>query len=601
MISQMKKYAFFVHQKDYLAFLTDLQELGIVHTTGEAQGLDPGEVDGALAFVEKIDRTLKGLKARKPAEEVGGEEIAGERPLNGAEIAEEVQNLRERLQDAWRQRAQWQQELENIRPWGNFSLDRIKALEAGGIYLHFFRVKKSQWQPEWTAAYAWEIISEDAAYKYFVIVTRTPGVPEIGVAPLHAPAWEPADLEARLRGIDEKMAGWEARLDGWAQGGIEALWEVRQATLDKLAFDKNLHKGKIACGGALRILEGYVPTFREEKLLALLDQRGILYVAAQPGEEERVPVMLYNSPFSRLFEPISRLFSLPEYGEMDLTPFFAPFFLLFFGFCVGDAGYGLLMLLVAMYLRWKSPSRDRRRIFLLMQFLGIATILFGTLTGTFFGLALAEVPALRLVRERFLDYDQILSLSIVLGIVQILFGLGLQAYRKYRFQGAVYALSSVGWIFLVLSLIDRFYLGYLPAVSTIGIWLALALIVLFSAPVSNWFIRLSRGIWDLYNITGMFGDILSYIRLFALGVSSSILGLVVNNIAWEFGQAPYVGPLIMVLILVAGHAINLFISMLGAFVHPMRLTFVEFYKHAGFAGGGMAYQPFQKHQKTYKR
>ena len=130
------------------------------------------------------------------------------------------------------------------------------------------------------------------------------------------------------------------------------------------------------------------------------------------------------------------------------------------------------------------------------------------------------------------------------------------------------------------------------SVSTITLYVSLGMIVFFSNPKGNIFASIGKGIWDLYGITGIFGDVLSYIRLFALGVSSTILGYVINSMALQIKEIPYVGIILFVIFLILGHTGNILISSLGSFVHPMRLTFVEFYKNAGFEGGGKEYKPF---------
>jgi V/A-type H+-transporting ATPase subunit I len=167
------------------------------------------------------------------------------------------------------------------------------------------------------------------------------------------------------------------------------------------------------------------------------------------------------------------------------------------------------------------------------------------------------------------------------------------------------ALGSFGWLLLFFTaglfeyvLADTEMTAVLKIVRIILYTVSLVFILFFSGTGSV-FQRFGGGIWEIYsNVTGIFGDLLSYIRLFALGVASSILGLVVNQMATAFGKAPYIGPVVFFLIIVIGHAANLVISSLGSFVHPMRLTFVEFYKNAGFKGGGKSYRPFAK-QKNH--
>ena len=142
------------------------------------------------------------------------------------------------------------------------------------------------------------------------------------------------------------------------------------------------------------------------------------------------------------------------------------------------------------------------------------------------------------------------------------------------------------------------YLEKYPSMSLTTLILGAVLIVFFGAPEKGWLKSFGSGLADIYNITGVAGDLLSYIRLFALGVSSAILGLVVNEIAFSAQAVPYIGILLTGLILIVGHTANLMLASLSAFVHPMRLTFVEFYKNVGFIGGGKPYQPFARKSKS---
>jgi len=166
-----------------------------------------------------------------------------------------------------------------------------------------------------------------------------------------------------------------------------------------------------------------------------------------------------------------------------------------------------------------------------------------------------------------------------------------------RRKGFKFALSTVGWLILIITLIlkslglfDGNYLIYFyyALMATSGVF-----ILLLNKPGVNIFARIGSGIWDSYGmVTGFFGDLLSYIRLFALGISSAILGFVFNDISLQFLDIPYVGWIFFLLLLIIGHTINIFMATLGGFIHPMRLTFVEFYKNAGFEGGGKKYNPF---------
>ena len=308
-----------------------------------------------------------------------------------------------------------------------------------------------------------------------------------------------------------------------------------------------------------------------------------------------------NNKFARLFEFIGELYSLPNYREIDLTPFFAPFFVLFFGFCLGDAGYGLLLLIgISIYKIWAKPKL--KPILSLAQWLGAATVVMGIVSGTFFGIQLLEVqvPWVVKMRAMMLDSQQLFNLALIIGVVQIIFGMFLKVANLWRRYGLPAALSTIGWLILILGegvcygLSLKGYDVKIPMYVVAGV--AGSFIFLFNNLKRNIFINIGAGLWDTYNTaTGLLGDTLSYIRLFALGISSAVLGLVFNDLAVNMsGDIPVVKQLVMLIILLFGHSVNLFMAGLGSFVHPMRLTFVEFYKNAGFEGGGKKYQPFRR-------
>jgi V/A-type H+-transporting ATPase subunit I len=352
-------------------------------------------------------------------------------------------------------------------------------------------------------------------------------------------------------------------------------------------------------------MEGWVPVNQEPELQLMLQSTGSYYTQRDPQIDENVPVLLKNNQFTKLFEMVGSLYSLPNYREIDLTPFFAPFFMLFFGFCLGDAGYGLLMMIATLILRQKAKP-DIKPIWTLGFLFGISTFIMGVLGGTFFGILLIdlEIGWLKGLQKIMLDQNQLMVFSIALGLIQIVFGMCLKAARAIKMEGLKYALSTIGWIIIIIGvggsfglsskgIIDKEAGKYLMIVfGSIGGIFAL----FFNSPGKNLFLNFGLGLWDTYGtVTGLLGDVLSYIRLFALGLSSAVLGSVFNQLAFELtGSTPVVSQLLTLLILLVGHSINFFMAALGSFVHPLRLTFVEFYKNTGFSGGGKKYEPFRR-------
>ena len=190
------------------------------------------------------------------------------------------------------------------------------------------------------------------------------------------------------------------------------------------------------------------------------------------------------------------------------------------------------------------------------------------------------------------------TLSLAIGVVQILFGMGLKAVNLTIQCGFKSALSPIGWLVLHITVGGSALAGIdfkNPVVMTLLI-LSLIPIFLLNSPGENIFLNIGLGLWDTYNMaTGLLGDVLSYVRLFALGLSGGILANVFNQMAIGMRpDNPVAGFIVMALIFVIGHALNIFMNILGAIVHPMRLTFVEFFKNAGFTGGGTEYRPFSR-------
>lgn len=402
--------------------------------------------------------------------------------------------------------------------------------------------------------------------------------------------WKESE-EAALAG------GSTEQLKPFAPDFLPTLQEGRALLEDKYAREHLVQHTQQAADGAIFILEGFVPRPEKRKFSEFLESRQIAYLKKRSLYADHPPILLHNNRVSRLFEPIGSLFSLPSYNDLDLTVFFAPFFALFFGFGMNDAGYGLLLFLGASLIKVLHKPKIKRSYLTLVQLLGGITFLFGLITGNIFGLSIARLPGLGLLKNVFLHDKQIFTLAIAIGFVQILFGMVLQGINKMVKFGFRYGLPQLGWIMIILHLLNMFYFKILPLFSHIDIYIGLALIIFFAKPEAGVLKSMGAGIWELFGITGLMGDVLSYIRLFALGVSSAILGLVINDIAWQMEKVRYIGPVLFLIILLFGHGLNLFVASLGAFVHTMRLTFVEFYKNAGFTGGGNPYLPFVITQK----
>jgi V/A-type H+-transporting ATPase subunit I len=663
MITPMKKYSFLVYHRDYHDFVTELGNLGVLHVIERSNPGREESLSDITAHLKELNATIGLFKwAGEKYDPVKA--VMPESDLLADEVMEEAVRLRKSIEALESDIAVTESAIEQVAPWGNYSSDDLRKLEAEGYNMLLYTILRRDYNPAWEKRYSLFTINQDASNIWFAAVMPDGEEPDIDATPVKPSGKSLGELESELKRQREEMAEAGSRLAYLGERYEERIRGEISRTESNLALRKVYLDTLKESGDTLRILEGWVPAEHEKEIAALSESAGAVAIVTTPEEGEMPPVQLRNSRFSKLFEPISKLFDLPNYGELDLTPYFAPFFMIFFGFCLGDAGHGVVFILLGAVLKMKLGKKHKiRPILTLAQYFGVATILFGLLSGTFFGINLidsgytltaesieildkegvpeevllqldelkdeyynsrsgfrtavesklgepaavygdevmksaeAGIPFVRGFRHLMQEPLSMFYLSILIGAMQIIFGIFVKVMNITRRRGFRYALSSVGWLVLIIALVLK-GTGVMDAAILTWLWYGMLgvaglFILVLNKPGAGIIARVGGGIWDSYNmVTGIFGDLLSYIRLFALGISSAILGFVFNDISLQLLSIPWIGWFFFLVILVAGHSINLFLATLGGFIHPMRLTFVEFYKNAGFEGGGKEYKPF---------
>lgn len=597
MIIPMYKYYFLVFYKDYDPFLENIQKLGVVHVVEKEIKLSD-TIKEKYRLIEQLEKTTDFLEKRQiPQHEEMEVESDGIKTMNAVfSKQKELEILEQELEEE-------KKELKKAKPWGDFSHEILEKLKEKNLSVRFFTGSKKKFNECIEQGFAARIISENETQVYFIILLfRDEEIPP-GLDEVEPPKTPYQNVKLKCENLEEEIDIINQQLDEIATREIPSMEKAHMELIESMQFEKVKLSTKKEAGEKLMILEGWVPSTKKQVIDAFLKESSVHTFSRRATPHDKIPVLLKNNRFSKLFEPIGNMFSLPDYHEMDLTVFFAPFFMLFFGFCLGDAGYGLLFIVGAGIYKLKA-TRQVKPYLSLIQFLGLATVIFGTISGTFFGINLiqAEAEWMKDFKRFFLNPDKMFNLALVLGAVQIIFGLFIKAANKTKQFGFAYALSTIGWIIVLLGSSAYVLLvnAKLIPENKIILYTILAgggvFILFFSDPKANIFSRVGSGIWDVYStVTGIFGDLLSYIRLFALGLSSAILGFVINDIALQIlGSSKILGPVFLGIFLLLGHTLNILISSLGSFVHPMRLTFVEFYKNAGFKGGGEEYKPFSK-------
>ncbi|TES87173.1 V-type ATP synthase subunit I [Candidatus Aerophobetes bacterium] len=337
----------------------------------------------------------------------------------------------------------------------------------------------------------------------------------------------------------------------------------------------------------------------------------IVVRSAGDKEEQKVPVALSNPRIFKPFEVVTHLYGLPLYIEIDPTPFMAPFFAIFLALCLTDGGYGVVLALAAyVALKKLKIGGEGRKLLWVLFISGLVTIAVGAVTGGIFGIQFSELPAFLSPLQRLVLFNPLtqpmvfLVIALCIGIVHILVGISLEIWdhlRNGRITPAL--LDEVPWVLIIIGgvLFGLGKLGHLPGFSsTLGIIMllgGLGTLLLFAGRSSkNLFIRFGKGVYELYGLVGLFGDILSYSRLLALGLATSVIATVVNTIAKMASEIPLMGPVLMVVILIAGHMGNIGINCLSGFIHTARLQFVEFFGKF-YLSGGESFRPFRREAK----
>ena len=620
MIVRMSRYDFVLLAAQSDDFIARLRELGLVDIT--TTGWEPQEKDRQLVMdIDHYRKAVESLKAFVASEEYTSSEA---KYACGKEAFEAYTDLRQQKTALLGEVARLEKLAEELKPWGDFEGDGRERLASQGVVLRYYVAQTSTYDAhvtEWASDLTVVEIGRDSSSVYFVVVT-TPGAEVvIDAQEVKAPTMDSraatAEADARRKDVAEVNVALSA-----CAASVDAIEQELESLTQQLQNVKIHGTASEAADGRLVVLEGWAEEDKAQQVDKLLDEySGVVYLKRNPTPEDDTPVKLKNNRFARLFELIGAMYALPKYGTMDLTPFFAPFYMLFFAICLNDAGYGAILLLAGIALFMKGGASLKQASCLTM-FCGGATTLFGLYTGSLFGMSIPDMLGYESIAESpFLDFqNQFFSLALALGVVQILFGMLLNICLQTKLFGFTSTFGLLGWFIILLSgciavglpmLNENLAISWFTASSPAfyaAMGVGAVLMLLLNNIKRNPLINLGSGLWDAYNnVTGLLSDVLSYIRLFAIGLSGGVLAQVFNSLALgltglDAGIESFgVGTIFQIVgasaILLVGHGINLFMSAISSFVHPMRLTFVEFYKNAGFEMTTRSFEPLTNEKK----
>lgn len=605
MIVKMSKYAFMVYHKEYATFLSTLRDLGVVHIRETNSVADNDRLQELLAERKRLNMLMRFFKAQQAQEK--DKVLAPARELSkedGLALLSQIEDLQERKTQLNAAKQSVEKDIAYMELWGDFKFQDLDRLKEADYEVTFFTCPTAKYEPKWGDEFNAILVNNFQSVTYFITLTKKGTLIDIDAERAKMPTEGLSELEARRDERVKEIQAVDAELKRRAFEDYNTLAEVDKKLLNEYNMTNAWVQTDKEADDKLMLLEGWVPTEDAPAMEQGLDKGGYFYQELEIEANEKVPIKLRNNSFTRLYEPITKMFSLPNYWELDPTPLFAPFFMLFFGLCFGDGGYGLLVMVVCTLLKPKV-NPDYKPYLSLFQYLGLAALIVGTLSGSIFGVSLATIPALESVKDYFVSSDNLMTFSIVIGLVQIIFGKAVAAYKTKMQKGVKYSIAPFAWVFVILSLavalglpmlnvkLPETFVTVCYGIAAIGLVVA----YLYNTPGKNIFLNIGTGLWNTYNMaSGLLGDTLSYIRLFAIGLTGSILGGVFNDLAISMteGLNIVVRIICMLLILLIGHSINIALCTISSLVHPLRLIFVEYYKNAAFEGGGKAYEPFKK-------
>lgn len=577
--------------------LRALQELGVVHlidissrsVNAKSKQTDPFEDNrAALAFLEACplqQRPLRKLpKQFQP-------DVAIAQVLKLKAKSEQLKDESEHIHH----------QIAKLEPWGEFKLPTPAELH--GLQIFFYTIPTRSLKKIVEADLTYEVVSKDSRTLYVVVIADK--VPDLPFSPVSMPPESLSTLQEQLEFTLDELEKCETRRIGETRF-IKLLREHLNLALDNSELLSASQKAYDDTG--LFALQGWCSVKLVESLQELAMQRSLAIEIDEPSPDETPPTFLENHGLVQPGEPLISLYGIPGYHTWDPSMVVYFSFIIFFAMIVDDTGYGAILLVIALFLRSKLIKDGNGKFFLLSLALSISTITYGIISGTYFGWTPPEANPLR----RLMVFDSadlknlpyMMAASILIGCVHICLANLISLYNNRHSQKAW---SYLGWIVVVLcgyfTWLAQFFWSQ-PAIATFllyGVGAGLGLVFLFSHPaawtskgISH---RFLGGIESLLHISKVFGDVLSYLRLFALGLSSTYLAITFNQLAHDASKIEPLGFLWSFVVIIVGHTINFALGMLGGVIHGLRLNFIEFYNWS-LPGEGFVFNPFRKNAKN---
>ncbi len=625
MIQKMKKLTFLVYHKEYDGFLQSLQRLGVVHiqesedkTVAERYSDSLTEKKEELVHVNQVVQHLQSFSNGVTVQGNGNAGVAMQYII-------QADGLIDSLKGNEQEKATYQSAYEILKPWGSFKRSDLSKLKSVGVNTAFYKADSSfiKEHPEYEEC----VVSRDKDGVYFVVFSRVGETQDVKATPVELPGFSLEQCSENLSKIEKQTASLLCQQKDLAESHLADIIAYRTSLINDISTLEARVNTTLVADCKVMVLEGWYPVSREKEIESYLSSIKTYYEVREPLPTDNVPTLLKNGPVSRLFERLTVMYGFPDYNEWDPTPIVAPFFTLFFAICMGDAGYGII---IALYGLFELSGKTKNVPILgemlsgcggMILTLGIATTVIGFFLGTFFGINIVEagwisadnsvgaVLAWLQGKVPGTSYSIQMAAAIAIGVFHICLAMLIKALLYTKKEGLKKHLSTWGWVLLIIGSVVTGVLALtgamsesvmtltlicIGAVSAVGIFILNNVDRVAKNPITGLLINPLAGLYDTYNmVSGLLGDVLSYIRLYALCLAGGMLGGAFNMIGDMVGGDGGAMLIPAIVIYVIGHIFNLLMSAISAFVHPLRLNFVEYFKNAGFDGKGTGYCPYR--------
>jgi V/A-type H+-transporting ATPase subunit I len=482
-------------------------------------------------------------------------------------------------------------------PWGNFKLPGLEDM--GGLRLWFYVVPLNEMRDVEAGDLTWQVVSRDHRNAYVVVISEEePPEESMPVARMDPGSQSLAELrreEEDRVGEEEDILSERWRLTRWLGLLRSRMAEAEDDAALRFAATQTLDSDEVFA------IQGWVPEEVSEGVVSYANASGLACTIEEPKPSDSPPVLLKNQQNIAAGEDILAFFQLPGYRDWDPSAIVFVSFALFFGMILSDAGYAAVLVLLALFL-WKKMgrSRDGKRIRKLVGAVVTCSVVYGVLVGSYFGVTPPE--------GTFLGRLQVLDINNFIGMMYFSAGIGglhvllANVMVAWNRRSSLNALAPLGWVIMVTGGMTFLVRESAPQLWASALWIIVSgglLVLLFNSDrpfkgAMNLLLRLLDGLKGVAGVTTAFGDVLSYLRLFALGLASASLAVTFNDLATQaMGAGPGVGLLLALMILALGHVLNLVLAVVSGVVHGLRLNLIEFY-HWGINEEGYPFNAFRK-------